>query len=398
MSGYQIIDSYKEQIIESMQHMIAIPAISPESGGEGESKRADFLGQLLKSMGFEIRRFDYIDGHNVCRSSVVCCFGNAPRTLWVIAHIDTVSAGDINLWKYDPFKGTLIDDRIFGRGTNDDGQDVIAGIYALKALKESNVKLKYNYGLALVADEEVGSEFGIEKLINEGIFKKDDMIMVPDSGNAQGSEIEIAEKSMLWLKITIRGKQVHASIPDTGVNAFRYMSEFSLDVYNMLHSKYNKTDNTFIPNASTFEMTKHEKNQESINMIPETEIFYIDCRILPEYKIDDIMSDIRIIAQLEKYQKVKIDIEPYMRDDAPMATSESCEIVKLTKEAIKKVINVEPYVTGIGGGTFARFFRAKGIDAVVWSKKPDIPHIIDEYVIVDDILTDAKVFYEMVVE
>jgi DNA modification methylase len=45
-----------------------------------------------------------------------------------------------------------------------------------------------------VADEEQGSKYGIEYLIKHGVFKKDDLILVPDGGNGDGSFVEIAEK------------------------------------------------------------------------------------------------------------------------------------------------------------------------------------------------------------
>jgi acetylornithine deacetylase/succinyl-diaminopimelate desuccinylase-like protein len=48
------IEASEQEAIETMKKMIAIPSISPLSGGEGESKRADFLELFLKSFGLEI--------------------------------------------------------------------------------------------------------------------------------------------------------------------------------------------------------------------------------------------------------------------------------------------------------------------------------------------------------
>ena len=395
MKNISIIDSYKDEIVKTMQSMIEIKSISPQSGGVGESDRANFLENILKNMGLQTKRYEYVDNNNVKRPSIITRIGNCKRTLWIIAHIDTVSEGDIDMWKYNPFKGTIVRDKIYGRGTNDDGQDVIAAIFALKAIIDTKVELNYNYGLALVADEELGSTYGIRKLLDENIFKSEDIILVPDGGSASGDEIEIAEKSLLWLKITATGKQVHASTPELGSNALRAMIKFLDLIDSHLHEKYNLTDENFSPNKSTFEMTKHEKNQDSINMIPGTEIFYIDCRILPIYKVDDILNDVMEIAIKSSNTTLNIKVEVFVREDSAGQTSPNSEIVKLTSNAIKSVINITPKVIGIGGGTFASFFRRRGIDAVVWSKKPDIPHMIDEYVIIDDILTDAKVFYFM---
>ncbi len=395
MKDISIIDSYRDEIVKSMQNMIEIKSISPQSGGMGESERANFLEGILKNIGVHTKRYEYIDNNNIKRPSIIAKIGNCKKTLWIIAHIDTVSEGDINMWRYNPFKGTIVGNKIYGRGTNDDGQDVIAAIFALKAIIDTKVELNYNYGLALVADEELGSAYGIRKLLNEDIFKADDIILVPDGGSATGDEVEIAEKSLLWLKITATGKQVHASTPELGKNALRTMMKFLNLVDAHLHEKYNLTDESFSPNKSTFEMTKHEKNQDSINMIPGTEIFYIDCRILPIYNANDVLNDVIEIANKISDSTQSIKVETFVREDSAGQTSPNSEIVKLTSNAIKNVIGITPKAIGIGGGTFASFFRRMGIDAVVWSKKPDIPHIIDEYVIIDDILTDAKVFYFM---
>ncbi|EQD47839.1 Peptidase M20, partial [mine drainage metagenome] len=64
----------------------------------------------------------------------------------------------------------------------------------------------------------------------------------------------------------------------------------------------------------------------------------------------------------------------------------------------RRIINVEPKLVGIGGGTCAAFFRKKGMNAVVWSKKPDIAHQPNEYAMLSDILLDAKVFVDMCIE
>ena len=247
-----LIDSYANQVVDTSKKMIPIKAISPESGGSGESARADFLQSLIESFGVAVKRYSYKDESGTERPNLVAMYGNSPRTVWVIAHMDTVSEGDRSLWEYEPFEATVDGDRIYGRGINDDGQDVIAGIYALKALKESGANLAYSYGLAIVADEELGSKYGIQKLIAEGIFKKDDLIIVPDGGTASGDEIEVAEKGILWLKISVKGKQVHASTPDKGVNAYRMAIRFLAEADSALHSKFTSSNKLFEPSASTF--------------------------------------------------------------------------------------------------------------------------------------------------
>ncbi|MCL5430258.1 MAG: M20 family metallo-hydrolase [Candidatus Marsarchaeota archaeon] len=393
----ELVVSYEKDMIDTMSKMIAIKAISPANGGEGESKRADFLQSLLESWGFKVDRYEYKDDNGIIRPNLVTKYGTGKRTLWSIAHIDTVSEGDIGLWKTDPFKATIKDGRIYGRGTMDDGQPLVSSMYALKALKESKQKLKYNFGLALVADEELGSKYGIQKVLNENIFGKEDMFFVPDWWTPDGKSIEVAEKSALWLKMTFKGKQVHASTPDDGVNAYRYSIRFLNTVDELLHKKYSNSNEVFNPPKSTFEMTKHEKNVDSTNIIPGSEISYLDCRILPEYKISEVMNDIQSVAKSPAFKPVQIALEPVQEEEAAPPTKDNAEIVQLLKKVIKDQRGIDVKAVGIGGGTCAAFFRRKGFDSIVWATGDNTEHQPNEYLIIKNMVDDAKVFANLFV-
>jgi len=66
-------------------------------------------------------------------------------------------------------------------------------------------------------------------------------------------------------------------------------------------------------------------------------------------------------------------------------------VVRLAR-AIKRVRGVEPRPIGIGGGTVAALFRRKGLPAVVWSTLEDMAHQPNEFCIIDNLVSDAKVF------
>jgi succinyl-diaminopimelate desuccinylase len=383
----------KEDMAELLAKIISIKAISPLQGGTGELERAKYIKKILESMKLEVEEYNYKDELNIIRPNLITKFGNNKRTIWLVTHLDTVAEGDLTLWSFDPFKGIIKDGKVYGRGSVDNGHSLIASIYALKLLKEKNKKLKYNIGLALVADEENGSKYGIQKLLKENIFQKGDMFLVPDWGNGKSDKIEIAEKGILWLKITILGKQCHASTPDKGINAYRYSIKFLQKADELLHKKYNKTNPIFDPNYSTFEMTKHEKNLENVNIIPGKEITYIDCRILPEYKIDDIIKDLENLSKSNEFKEVKISFEFLQKEEAA-ATKKDAEIIDLLKKVIREQYNVNPIEIGIGGGTCAGFFRRKGFDAIAWSTSNDDEqaHQPNEYTIIDNIVNDAITF------
>ncbi|MCG6537839.1 MAG: peptidase dimerization domain-containing protein, partial [Syntrophales bacterium LBB04] len=96
-----------------------------------------------------------------------------------------------------------------------------------------------------------------------------------------GTLIEVAEKSLLWLRFTLSGKQCHASRPDLGINTLRATAQLILTL-EKLRSFFNKKDRCFDIPISTFEPTLKEANVPNINTIPGQDIFCLDCRVLPD--------------------------------------------------------------------------------------------------------------------
>ena len=385
-------DQMREEIISYARRILPIRAISPESGGTGETARADEICKILTENGLnDFQRYDTSDKNDVIRPNIVVKIGKAEKTMWLIAHIDTVPVGDRNLWTRDPFAATVEGNRIYGRGSSDDGQAVFLSLLLAREMKDKN--LKYNLGIAFVADEEVGSVYGIQYLLKQGIFKKDDLILVPDSGSEDGIDIEVAEKSILWIKFTIKGRQYHASRPDNAINAGRESMKFILKLDSMLHEKYTAKNEIFNYPYSTFEPTKHEKNVDNVNTIPGVETIYLDCRVLPMYDLDNVIDDItNCIHDFEKESKAHISFEFMQKEQAPVNTSPDSNIVKVLSESIKKIKGSEPRIVGIGGGTCAAFFRHDGMDAVVWSTTvPEVAHQADEYCVINHIIGDFKI-------
>ena len=142
-------------------------------------------------------------------------------------------------------------------------------------------------------------------------------------------------------------------------------------------------------------MTKHEKNTDSVNIIPGLEVSYMDCRVLPEYKLDDVISTVSELTKRPEFSAAGISVEVFNREDAAPPTSADSEIAELLKHSVERVLSCNPKIVGVGGGTCAAYFRQKGMNAVVWSKKPDTEHRPNEYALVSDMLVDAKVFADM---
>jgi len=398
---FKEIERMRNEMTETLMELVRVPAIAPQSGGDGESKRAEKLVQILETMGFtDIRHVDADDERVPSRKRpnlIAYLNGETKERLWIITHLDVVPAGEEALWTVTkPFDPLVKDGKIYGRGTEDNLQEMIASIYAAKALKNLGIKPKRTVALCFVADEENGSKFGIQYLIRQHLFEKNDLVVVPDGGNGDGSFIEIAEKSALWLKISTFGKQAHASRPGDGLNANRVGMEFALALDKMLHEKYPARDDYFEPPESTFEPTKKEKNVDAVNIVPGEDFTYFDCRILPRFDVEEVLKEINMLAAtFEKKTGARITIEVVSKTVAPQPTDANAKIVTMLREAVETIRGIKPKVGGIGGGTCAAYFRRVGIPAVVWSTADEMAHQPNEYARIDNMVNDTKIFAQL---
>ncbi len=393
------LDSLRHEMEEALMSLISVPAVGPENGGDGEELKAQRLIQILKGIGFDkIERYDAPDQRVSAgkRPNITAYLNGESDTkkLWILTHLDVVPPGEDAAWtSTKPFKPTLSSNRVYGRGSEDNGQSMVASIFAMKALRRLGIKPKYTVGLVFVADEEAGSKLGIEFLMDKGIFKTNDLVIVPDSGNANGSFIEVAEKSILWFKIRTIGKQSHGSLPNKGLNAHRVGMEVSLALDKMLHEKYSFKDYQFDVAESTFEPTKKEQNVDAVNVIPGEDIVYFDCRIHPSYNLDEVLCDINsLLSYYKEKTGAKIKLEIIQKQSAPQLDMANSEIVLLLKSAIKEVKGIDASVGGVGGGSCAAFFRKMGIPAAVWSSIDELAHQPNEYSNITNLVADAKVF------
>jgi succinyl-diaminopimelate desuccinylase len=392
------IDSFRDEMVEMQIKLCSIPSISPSSGGEGEVKKADALLDFLKKNKFsniEVIKAPDLDADCGYRPNILASYKgkSSAKTIWIMTHMDIVPPGEMSLWKGDPFKAWVEAGKIFGRGVEDNQQEMVASLYALKAFRAEGILPNYDVGIALVADEETGSSKGIEYVLKRTkAFRKQDLIIVPDAGNEEGTMIEVAEKSILWLKFKTLGKQAHGSTPERGINSFKAAS-FLITELNELYKIFPAKDTLFDPPLSTFEPTKKEPNVPNINTIPGEDIFYMDSRILPKYKIEDVEKKIKkLAARIEKEFKVRITFEEIQKATAAPPTSADAPVVQALKRAIKAIYNKEGKAIGIGGGTVAAFFRRANFSAACWSKIDETAHQPNEYCIIDNMIGDAKVF------
>lgn len=391
-------------IVQLQSGLTSRPAISPENGGDGEYEKFLYLKNVISKWNFDFIDEIFAPDERVTskiRPSLITGLSgkNPNKTIWFITHLDVVPPGDENLWDTPPFEAVEKDGIIYGRGVEDNQQATVSTLIALKAIKDSGIKPEINIKLLFVADEEMGSEYGIQWILdNENLFTKDDLIITPDVGDPDGQFIEIAEKSILWTAFHIKGKQSHGSRPDLGINAARASSYLCVELDN-LYNKFDKQNPLFDIPYSTFEPTKRQGSVSNLNTIPGYELLGLDCRVLPCYSLEEIKSEISSITEkIEEKFKVKITQEILQNVQAPDPTPTDAPVVTLLENSIKSITGKTPQTYGIGGGTVAAYFRMRGYNAVLWSTLNETLHCPNEASSIKNTINDAKVFVKMMLD
>jgi succinyl-diaminopimelate desuccinylase len=399
------IEASQDDMVRFLCDIIAKPAIAPSSGGTGEWDKVALIEDRARAMGLvDIERYD-VDDPSVpsgSRPNLVIWLrggsedpesGGYTARLIVVTHTDVVPPGNLDDWTGDPFVAQVEDGKVIGRGAEDNGQSIAAALFAAKALHDLGIRPAYDVGLVMVADEEVENAKGIGHLLREGFFREEDLLLVPDHGEPEGRLVDVSEKGIAWVKVTTKGLQCHPSMPAKGLNAHRVAMRFGTMVDEALHERFEMRDSMFDHPVSSFEPTKKEANVENVNMVPGEDVFYIDCRVLPQFRLADVLTEMMAVAdRVEVDTGAKIALEPVLMDDAAPPTPVDAPIVQRLIGAIRLVHGNDPYPGGIGGGTCAAVLRRAGLKAAVWETVANRAHAPDEHAVIDNMVADCKVF------
>lgn len=168
------------QAVEELKRLAAIPSVAfPGHPQEPVFAAAAMTEELLRSTGLPRVQQVPVDG------SFPAVFGEAPAppgmpTVLLYAHYDVQPAGDPASWRTPPFEPTLIDGRLYGRGTADDKSGVISHVTALRAFQG-----QFPVGIKVIIEGQ--EEYAGDRL--EAFVERNpellraDAIVVADTGN-----------------------------------------------------------------------------------------------------------------------------------------------------------------------------------------------------------------------
>ncbi len=141
----QKIDQFQESMVEDLKKLIKIPSLT---GHVKEVRYAlDKTLEMASQMGFSTMKTSTNDVG-------IIEYGHGKETIGILVHVDVVGIGDPAKWVSDPFVCVEKDGYLWGRGTIDDKGPVIMGLYALKAMKDLDIKLNKKIWLIVGTAEE----------------------------------------------------------------------------------------------------------------------------------------------------------------------------------------------------------------------------------------------------
>lgn len=158
----QLIEKDRVRLTESVRSITQIRSVAdhPEHGkpfGHGPAEALQATLEIASGMGFL--------SHNLDNYIGFVEYGNGEEHIAVIGHLDTVPEGDH--WTFPPFRATVHEDRIYGRGVLDDKGPIISALYCLKAIRDSGVPLTKRIRVIFGTDEESGGHDITHYLLHE---------------------------------------------------------------------------------------------------------------------------------------------------------------------------------------------------------------------------------------
>jgi len=245
--------------------------ISIESFSKDEKKAADFLEQYIESKGYVASR----TGNNIWLMSPG--FDTSKPTILLNSHIDTVKP--VAAWTKNPFEPIIVGGCMYGLGSNDAGASVVSLLHSYFYLTQQ--QQNYNLIFSATAEEEISGKNGIELLIPE--LPKIDFAIV---GEPTGMHLAVAEKGLMVLDCTVRGKAGHAA-RNEGENAI-YKALNDIEWFRTF--EFEKKSDLLGPVKMT--VTQINAGTQH-NVVPDRCSFVVDVRSNEMYSNAEIIHEIK---------------------------------------------------------------------------------------------------------
>jgi len=361
------------------KELIRRPSITPKDAGT-----INLLAKKLKSIGFKCQIINFKNIKNLYAK-----LGNSSPNLCYAGHTDVVPPGNISDWSVNPFKPTVKNNKLIGRGANDMKASIACFVAAVSKFKTKNREFKGSISLLITGDEEGVAVNGTKRVV-EYLKKKKEKINFcivgePTNPNKLGEMIKIGRRGSITGRLTIIGTQGHVAYPhrannpsNTIIKILKKIKEIKLD---------NGTKN-FQP--SNLEITKINIDNHADNVIPGSANAVFNIRFNNKHSSNSLKRKLNAIFQaISKKSKCKFKVKYEVSGEAFLIKPN--KTTYMVQETIKKITKIKPELSTTGGTSDARFIR-KIAPCLEFGLVGKTMHKVDESVSLADLKKLTKIY------
>jgi succinyl-diaminopimelate desuccinylase len=389
-----------DAVVALTRDLVRIRSVVDDDAGTTEAACAEFVAAHLRRLGLEPIVQEVAPG----RPNVVCDWagrGFDParhRTLMFEGHTDVVTEGDRSRWSVDPFGAEIVaaDDgeRLYGRGSADMKAGVAAALVALETIMRTAPDLPLRVRLGIVVDEE-GMMLGIKDFIARGWADEVDGAIVcePEEG-----ELCLFQKGAMRVHVRVRGVMAHGAMPYAGVNPIVGLMRFLALVHELQEREQERLgahEHLGLPWCTPTIVRAPVRGEAQLNVMPDEAYAALDIRTIPGQDHDDLYAALRDAAERVEATMPRLAIELDWFESRPWTETPGDDPLVAALEAVYPLVfGRPPRYGGVPGATDGTFLRATAGVPIVTVGPGDrtIPHQVDEFVRVADVVDAARLY------
>ena len=375
--------------LQLAKELIRFPSVTPVDAGV-----MSFLEKKLKKLGFKTKILEFKEKNTKPVKNLYARLGNKSPNFCYAGHLDVVPAGNLKDWTVNPFKPSIKNGHLIGRGANDMKSSIAAFVTAVSKFIQKNKKFNGSISLLITGDEEGVAINGTKKVV-EYLKKKKEKINFclvgePTNPNKLGEMIKIGRRGSITGKLTVIGVQGHVAYPNRANNPSTALVQILKELKGI---KFDKGTKDFQP--TNLEITKINIDNSADNVIPGLACASFNIRFNNKHSSNTLKSKInKIVKKICNKNKSKYKIEYNVSGEAFLTSPN--ETTYMIQNTIKEITKIKPKLSTTGGTSDARFIR-KISPCLEFGLVGKTMHKVDEVVALKD-LKKLTLIYSNILE
>ena len=370
--------------LQLAKELIRFPTITPVDAGVMK-----FLEKKLKKLGFKTKLLEFKEKNFKPVKNLYARLGRKGPNFCYAGHLDVVPPGNIKDWTINPFKPSVKNNHLIGRGANDMKSSVAAFVSAVSNFLSKNEKFNGSISLLITGDEEGDAINGTKKVV-EYLKKRKEKINFclvgePTNPNKLGEMIKIGRRGSLTGKLIIFGLQGHVAYPARANNPSTIIVNILKELKNI---NFDKGTKDFQP--TNLEVTRININNTADNVVPAIAEATFNIRFNNKHSSTSLKKKLnKIFRKITKKHKSKFKIEYRVSGEAFLTKPDKTTF--MIQNVIKKITKIKPKLSTTGGTSDLRFVRniCPGLEFGLVGKTM---HKVDEAVSLKDLKNLTKIY------